>query len=182
MTRLQRRFPQSAAREALADLPAQIAALRTMTVRELRERYREVFGEPTHSGNKDYLRKKIAWRIQERAEGGLSERARTRIDELAPDAPIRWRPTPAQRAAVDAALAAPMPKESPKRDPRLPPAGTILRRDYQGVTHEVTVREDGFEYRGEHYRSLSKIARAITGTQWNGLLFFGLTSRKEATP
>jgi hypothetical protein len=66
------------------------------------------------------------------------------------------------------------------RDPRLPAPGCILRRAHGGVEHEVSVHESDFEYRGQRYRSLSKIAREITGTAWNGLLFFGLTIRKSA--
>ena len=79
------------ARRAVADIPEQLAALRSLTVAQLRERYREVFGEPTRSRNKDWLRKKVAWRIQELAEGGLSDRALARIDKLADGAPTRRR-------------------------------------------------------------------------------------------
>ena len=149
---------------------------------ELKARYREVYGEPSRSNNVDYLRKKIAWRIQEMAEGGLSERALARIDEIGRDAPIRVRPTPAVKAAVAAMLADPHEpvSEAKARDPRLPAPGSMLRRAHGGVEHEVIVHEGDFEYRGQRYRSLSKIAREITGTAWNGLLFFGLTIRKSA--
>jgi hypothetical protein len=64
------------------------------------------------------------------------------------------------------------PLTSPPRDPRLPSPGTILKRVHDGVEHQVKVLADGFEYRGEQYRSLSKVARTITGTPWNGFLFF----------
>src|SRR5918993_1499938 len=66
-----------------------IAALRRMTPAQLRDHYLEVFGEPSRSGNKDFLFKRIAWRIQSLTEGGLSERARRRAEELARDADIR---------------------------------------------------------------------------------------------
>lgn len=82
-------------RAVVADVAGQLAALGNMTVAELRERYREVFGEPTRSRNKDYLYKKVAWRIQELAEGGLSDVALARIDALAADgdrAPLRQSP------------------------------------------------------------------------------------------
>jgi len=158
----------------VADLSDQLAALRELTVGQLCERYREVFGEPTRSRNKDYLRKKIAWRIQEQVHGGLSERALARIAELSPAAPVRWRLNTAQRAARAAALGL-----DGDRDPLLPPAGTVLAREYQGVTHHVTVLEDGFEFGGVRYESLSKVARVITGTSWNGYLFFRLKNRKK---
>jgi hypothetical protein len=160
-------------RRAVADLAQQLAALRGMTVGQLRERYREAFGEPTRSRNKDYLRKKVAWRIQELAEGGLSDRARARIEELAPDAPTRWRASRGSGASAPAAMA----EEGQGRDPCLPAPGTALTREYGGVEHQVTVLDDGFEYRGVRHRSLSKIAFEITGTRWNGLLFFRLKRR-----
>ena len=166
------------ARRAIADIPQQLAGLRGMTVSQLRERYREVYGEPSRSRNKDYLRKKVAWRIQELAEGGLSDRARARIDELSAHVPVRWRssgngaaPTaPAGASAPDAAAPG-------TRDLRLPEPGTVITREHGGVEHRVTVLEDGFEYRGERFASLSKVARAISGTNWNGYLFFSLQRR-----
>lgn len=172
--------PQTNRRErsAAADLGAQLAALDKLTVAELVEKYREVYGVPTRTRNKDYLRKRVAWRIQELAEGGLSEKALARIEQLAPEAPARWR-TPV--SAADAAPA--IEAITPQRDPRLPPVGSILHRTHGGVDHQVTVLDDGFEYLGERYAFLSRVARAIAGTPWNGFLFFGLKRRtkKEAT-
>jgi hypothetical protein len=166
------------ARRAIADIPQQLAALRGMTVSQLRERYREVFSEPSRSRNKDYLRKKVAWRIQELAEGGLSEHARSRIDELAAHVPVRWRSSgngaattaPAAGDALETATAG-------TRDPRLPEPGTVITREHAGVEHRVTVLEDGFEYRGQRFASLPKVARTISGTNWNGYLFFSLQRR-----
>ena len=163
------------ARRAVADIPEQLAALRNMTVAQLRERYREVFGEPTRSRNKDYLRKKVAWRIQELAEGGLSDRALARIDELADGAPTRRRSS--GNGASNGATAAPAAGRATQRDPRLPEPGTVLTRAHDGVDHLVTVLDDGFEFRGQRYASLSKIAREISGTNWNGFLYFGLQRR-----
>lgn len=154
---------------AAAGVAQELAKLKKMSVGELAEKYREVFGEPTRTRNKEYLRKRIAWRIQERVEGGLSSRALERIEQLAPEAPVRWR-QPASRAADPAAAGIPITKAA--RDPRLPPAGTVLMRVHAGVEHRVTILADGFEYQGEQHRSLSKIARLITGTPWNGFLFF----------
>ena len=93
----------------------------------------------------------------------MSDRALARIEELAPLAPVRWR-TP--KASVVS-----------ERDPRLPPVGTVLTRSYQGTVYEVTILEKGVEYRGETYSSLSRVARLITGTAWNGFAFFGLRPR-----
>jgi hypothetical protein len=155
----------------------QLAALSGMGVSALRQRYLEVFGEPSRSGNKAYLFKKLAWRIQSLAEGGLSERARRRAEELARDADLRTTvPRPA-KVTADAAtrtvvLAAPMVEG---RD-RLPIPGTVLTRTYRGRHVAVTVLGDGtFEFDGQTYRSLSAIAKAVTGSHWNGYLFFGLT-------
>ncbi len=75
----------------------EIAVLKQMTVRELREKFEEVFGEPTRAGNKDFLFKRIAWRIQSLAEGDLSERARRRAELLARDADLR---TPSARVLI----------------------------------------------------------------------------------
>ena len=163
-----RRDKAKQARQALADIPAQLAALEKMSVAELRERWQEVYGEPTRAGNKAYLKKRLAWRIQELAEGGLSDRAKARIQELVAEAPIRWR-TPRPNGEGSA--------NGNGRDPRLPEPGTVLTRSHGGVEHRVTVLDDGFEYRGERYSSLSKIAREITGTSWNGFLYFGLQRR-----
>jgi hypothetical protein len=180
MMTTQRRTKQRQGREAMAGVAAQLAALREMTVGGLREAHREVFGEPTRSRNKDYLIKKIAWRIQEMAEGGLSDRALAKIDELAADVPIRWRRAPAPKSMASADTAS--DDLLIERDPRLPPPGTILTRTYQGVDHKVTVLAEGVEYQGERYASLSQIARAITGTNWNGYLFWGLKRRTKCKP
>jgi len=168
MSRTGNPSPQSD-RKTAASIARELASLEEMTSGELAEKYREVFGEPTRTRNKQYLRKRIAWRIQERAEGGLSPRALERIEQLAPLAPVRWR---APVARKDSVTPRPVPITGPARDPRLPPLGTVLVREHGGVEHKVTVLADGFEYNGERYRSLSKVARLITGTAWNGYLFF----------
>ena len=170
-----RASPQTKRRErsAAANLGAQLVELDRLTVGELVEKYREVYGVPTRTRNKDYLRKRVAWRIQELAEGGLSEKALARIAQLAPEAPVRWR-TP-----LPAADAAPAIEAPPPRDPRLPPVGSVLHRTHGGVDHQVTVLDDGFEYLDERYATVSRVARAIAGTPWNGFLFFGLARRTE---
>ncbi len=147
-------------------IATQVTRLQRMTVGELRERYAEVFGEQPRSRNKDYLWKRIAFRIQELAEGGISERARLRAEELARDADLRVRPPHKGAMAAE-------PTAQP-RDPRLPPVGGELKRLFNGKEHVVRVLEDGFEYEGRTFGSLSAVARTIAGTRWNGFLFFSL--------
>jgi hypothetical protein len=121
--------------------------------------------------------------MQMLAEGGLSERARRRAIELANDADLRIRPPksafeekpPSQNGHSTTATV------SPRIDPRLPMPGAILSRDYKGQRISVDVRENGFEYDGKLYKSLSSIAYKVTGTKWNGFLFFGLVPPKEAS-
>jgi hypothetical protein len=162
-------------------LAAEIEKLRRMTVRQLREKHLEVFGEETRSHHKAALFKRIAWRIQALAGGGLSERARQRALEIANDADLRIRPP---RPSNDA-IAPPadgrtvVQRIEPGGDSRLPMPGTILVREYRGKPITVAVRENGFEYQDKIYGSLSAIAREVTGTRWNGFLFFGLTTDKE---
>lgn len=164
-------------RATAASIAKQIEALEKMTVGQLAERYREVFGVPTRTRNKDYLRKKICWRIQALAEGGLPQGALAKIEELAPTAPVRWRsPLPDTKDAVEL-VATPKPIE---RDPRLPAPGSTVVRAHHGVEHRVTVHEQDFEYQGQRYQSLSQIARLISNTPWNGFLFFGLQRRAKA--
>lgn len=163
-------------REAVAEVAAQLLALETMTVRALSARYEEAFGEPTRSRNKEYLKKQIAWRIQELAEGGLSERARARALEIGGAARIRWRRNRATSTTNSSATT-----RRDERDPRLPPPGTTITRVHRGVVHEVVVLQDGFEYRGERHPNLSRIAKLITGTNWNGFLFWRLQQRTRHT-
>jgi len=154
-------------REAVAGLARELAALDSMTVGELAAAYRREFGVPTRTRNRLYLKKRLAYRIQERHEGrGLSQRALERIEQLAPEAQARWRePVAAPKAEAHAAA-------TRARDSRLPAAGTVLRRVFDGREYEVKILDEGFEYDGKRYHSLSKIAGAITGTSWNGYLFF----------
>ena len=166
-------------RAAIASLSEQLASLEAMPMGELAEKFREVFGVPTRTRNKPYLRKRVAWRIQELAEGGLSERSLAKIEELAPLAPVRWR---SGRTSDGAALASGgTPTSARSRDPRLPAPGSVLVRIHKGVEHQVTALNDGFEYQGQRHASLSQIARLITGTQWNGHLFFGTQRRTRST-
>jgi Protein of unknown function (DUF2924) len=151
----------------------EIAALRKLTMRELRARYAEAFGEQTNANNRTWLLKRIAWRLQANAEGDLSERARRRAAELANDADLRLAPPkpkamPANPVAPQVATIAIGPCD------RLPPPGTVITRQYRGDTLQVTVLDDGFEFQGERFRSLSAVAKGITGQHLNGFAFFKL--------
>jgi hypothetical protein len=160
-----------------ADIQKEIDALRRMTVNELRRRHVELFGEENHAGNRQYLFRRIAWRLQALAEGDLTERARRRAQELARDADLRTRPAreltmppaPADLKTVTGQVAL-------SRDDRLPMPGATLKRVFKGHEYQVTVLPNGFEYDGRAYRSLSAVAHAITGSHWNGYHFFGIAT------
>jgi hypothetical protein len=146
-----------------------MVGLADMTVSELRQRYAEVFGETITSRHKRFLCKRIIWRMQAQAEGGLSERARARAKELANDAELRVFPPKQINASANV--------PARRKNPRLPMPGTVITRRYRGETIEVRVLRNGFEYGGEVYRTLSAVAKAVTGTHWNGYHFFNLTKK-----
>ena len=153
--------------------------MRQMTVPDLRRKYADVFGETTRSRHKEFLIKRIAWRIQANIEGGLSARALCRAEELANDADLRIRRPPAKPEPSPATTTMPVKVDFGDR-PGLPMPGTILTRPYRGRTIRVTVLDNGFEYEGEVYRSLSAVAKAVTGSHWSGNYFFGLKGRSKA--
>lgn len=147
-----------------------IQELEGLTVHQLRARYAEIFGEATRSANKPWLIKRIGWRIQSRLEGDLSERARQRAAELANDADLRLKP-PAPAGDEPQTVTGAVPAS----DDRLPIVGTTIRRPYKGRTLLVTRLADGFEFEGDHYPSLSAVAKKATGQHLNGFAFFGMT-------
>ena len=154
----------------------QLADFKHLGVTALRSRYAEVFGEETRAGNRAWLVKRIAWRLQAHAEGDLSQRACQRAAELANDADLRLSPPRrATQAPDDATDASSFEHIHAALDQRLPPPGTILTRAYKGQTIQVLVLQRGFEHEGRTYRSLSAVAKAITGSHCNGYLFFQLT-------
>ena len=143
---------RSLARALDKPIEAEIAHLRSLALDALRRHWRVAFGRiPPADLSKDLLGRMIAYRLQHRAFGGLDRESLRFLDGLARHG------------------------GSPRR--RLKP-GTMLVRDYQGQRHTVTVVCDGFDWQGATYPSLSAIARAITGTRWNGWLFFGLKNTK----
>ena len=163
--------------------PAVIAAieqLRGLTVAALKIRFRELFGEESKSSNKQFLFRRIAWRMQANAEGDLSERARRRASEIASDADLRTRAPKGFVIESSCDGERSVDHSRPQRDWRLPASGTLLTRRLEDRQIVVKVLGDGFEYESRRYRSLSAIAREVTGTRWNGLLFFGLTERRDA--
>jgi hypothetical protein len=137
---------------------AQIAAIKGASIVDIRGKWKELFGKQSPKASRDYLVSRLAYRIQELAYGGLRPETLARLEAIADDLEKTERPR----------------KGAPDR----PIAGTRLIREWNGVEHCVTVLRDGFEYQGRPYRSLSAIARAITGTRWNGPLFFGLRNTR----
>jgi hypothetical protein len=139
---------------------AQLAALKAAPTPALKQRWRQLFDSEPPPYNRRFLESRLAYRVQELAYGGLKSSTVKRLIALGEQLDggnIRVRKTRAQN---------------------LPIAGTRLVREWQGVEHCVTVRDDGFEYQGRPYTSLSAIARAITGTRWNGWVFFGLKNQR----
>ncbi len=173
------------------DVAAEVRRMMKMTVPELRERYSAEFGEQTRSGNKDFLIKRISWRMQANAEGGLSERALKRAMEIASDADLRVRWPAGSGPATLATLADPRgaqvaraaftPVSRGKAKAAAPMTGAIITRRYKDRRLAVKVLEDGFEYEGTFYRSLSAVAKAVTGSHWNGNVFFGITAARRAS-
>jgi hypothetical protein len=154
----------------------EVEKLRRAKVAGLRERYREVFGEETRSRHREHLFRRIAWRLQARAEGDLSARARQRAQEIADDAHLRKiAPADFFTLAGEHIETIPGERTQRKQDRRLPMAGSLLTREWKGRTILVEVLTPGFRYEDRLFSSLSAIATEITGTRWNGLAFFGLT-------
>lgn len=159
-------------------LQAEIEGLYHLTTGQLKDRYRELFREESRSNHKQFLVRRIAWRIQANALGGLSERARQRALEIADDADLRIRaPKNFLRSPVDQMLTTEA-RVDPGLDPRLPLPGTPLIRRYQGKDIVVHVRHDGsFECDGRIFSSLSAAVTQATGTRWNGFAFYNLGHR-----
>ncbi|HEV2947418.1 MAG TPA: DUF2924 domain-containing protein [Gemmataceae bacterium] len=155
----------------------EVAALEAMSVSELRAKYAQVFGEETRAGNKRWLVRRIIWRLQALVEGDLSERARKRATELANDADLRLT-SPRFAPVVSSKQSSAPSSEQP--DNRLPLAGQTLRRLYKGRMVLVRVFPKGFEFAGVVYRSLSAVAKAITGSHTNGFLFFKLLDQGDS--
>jgi hypothetical protein len=138
------------------DVPARLAALPSADIHDLKEQWRSLFGTEPPPYNRHFLERRIAYRIQELAYGGLKPETIARLEALGEQ--------------IDGGN---ITLRRIRQDQR-PIAGTRLLREYQGTEHVVTVTRDGYEYQGRPFQSLSAIARTITGTRWNGWVFFGL--------
>ena len=152
-----------------AEVRMQMRSLRKLSTKQLKERFRDVCGETSFSSNHTHLLRRVAWQVQAQASGGLNDRALKRAALLATEANPGF---PLPQSFREASQS---PAEPQNRDLRLPPVDQMIERSYRGKQLVVVVRENGFEYNGRMYASLSSIARQITGTRWNGFQFFGLT-------
>ncbi|ABA05212.1 conserved hypothetical protein [Nitrobacter winogradskyi Nb-255] len=140
---------------------AQLAALKRMTVVELKAKWESLLGTPAPNNSRSYLELRLGYRIQELTLSGLSRETRRTLDLLADEIEGR------------------IGRKTIIADPRNPVVGTRLMREWDGVEHTVTVMKDGFDWQGRKFKSLSAVARAITGTQWNGYRFFGLREARR---
>jgi len=139
---------------------------------ELQRLHLKLFGCAVSSGNSELARRRIARYVQSEREGGLPESARERALAIAKEASLRIH---VRRGSVDSALRnATVTGIVSDHDSRLPMPGSIIVKEYRGKTLVVRVLDDGFECGGGRFASLSAIAKEITGTKWNGFLFFGL--------
>ena len=149
-----------------ATITEQIMTLKDQPLETLKTRYNELFpGEPPPSNNKVFLWRKIAYRLQEIEYGGLPEDTTNRINELIErydpinNKTLRPKKTTGHNPAN-------------RRDPRLPIPGAVIRKEYKGQILEVKVLEKGFEYKEKAYKTLSAVAKEVTGDHWNGYHFF----------
>jgi len=158
------------------NIKEELARLERMTTGELAGRYVEVCGEPIRTRNRAYLTRKIAWRLQAMAEGDLSERVRRRAAELAKDEDVRLMPPKGgvPTGSVHVPIEVRTVTVPVQQDPRLPAIGTALVKRYKGRTVQVIVEPRGLEYEGRLYRTLSAVAKAISGSHVNGFRFFRL--------
>ena len=140
---------------------ARLAALKLMSVNDLKAEWQALFNAPAPNNSRTFLESRLAYRIQELTYGGPDKQTRRLLDLLADEVEGHAR------------------RKHQIADPRNPVAGTKLMREWDGIEHTVTVLKDGFDWGGQRYKSLSAVARAITGTRWNGYRFFGLRERKR---
>ncbi len=141
-------------------IPARLAALKSTSTPDLKQQWRDLFETEPPPFNRRYLESRLAYRIQELTYGGLKPETVKRLEALGEQLDGGNITTRRIRADLK------------------PIAGTRLVREWQGIEQTVTVLADGYEWQGRPYRSLSAVARAITGTRWNGWIFFGLKSRR----
>lgn len=139
---------------------AELAELKSLPIADLKAKYRMLIGAEPSVHSRATIEARLAYRLQELRYGGLSQQTKRRLDALAD--------------AIESSAG-----NGRARAKSRPTSGTTLVREYRGVEHRVTVRDDGFEYEGRMFKSLSAVARRITGTAWSGLVFFGLKARNS---
>lgn len=130
----------------------QISTIKQMSMTQLKLTWSQYFDTEPPKFNRANIEKKLIYRIQEMAYGGLTNETKEKIRRMKYD--------------INAGIM--------QRSRDLPPPGTVIVREYQGTEHRVIVLKDGFEYQSMKYKNLSVIARVITGTRWSGPVFFGL--------
>lgn len=159
----------------MLNIEKEVATMRQMTTEELRKMYLEVFFEATNNRNRQWLIKRIAWRMQANEEGDLSVRARQRAAELANDANLLMN-APGNRRRRKSKIATARSKTATSSAQQLDVllSGMELQRTYKGKAISVEVLDVGFSYNGEYFKSLTAVAQAITGKHWNGFHFFNL--------
>lgn len=150
---------------------SQIMELRGKSLRELKTKYEELFpGQTAPSSNKVFLWRKIAYRMQELEHGGISDETQGKIQQLIQ----QYDPINNKALRPDAVTENRPKKKGPSRDKRLPIPGTVITKKYKGISLQVNVLESGFQYNNKVYKSLTAIAKEVTGAHWNGYLFFNL--------
>ena len=158
----------------------EVAALRRLGTQELLAKHAELFGEAVwKTGNRVWLVKRIAWRLQALDEGDLSERARRRAAELVNDADLRLSPPRLHKPHSKAIVRPSSTRRTIMRNTLELRSGMVLARKYRGEMLEVHVLADGFAFEGTTYASLSAVAKAITGAHCSGHHFFGLTPKGD---
>ena len=160
------------------NIEKEVALMQLMTVGELRLKYGEVFRESTNARNKVWLIKRIAWRMQANVEGDLSERARKRAMEIANDADIRMMPPRVRKTAKPEPESTMIQAAVNSKAGRKLAVGQSLARQYKGQNIVVVVKQDGFEWQGQNFKSLTGVAKAVTGKHWNGFNFFRVDEGK----
>lgn len=156
----------------------EIAALHDMTIDQLIAKYEDVFDEECRSRHRRYLLRRIAWRLQVNDEGGLSVEARQRAKQLAMNADVRVT-APKPEALKTLRRVPPQEDGYTDWDPRLPPPGNYVERLHKGRMVRVLVLTDGFEFEGKRFRSLTAIAKEVSGCSYNGFVFFRLGRKPE---
>jgi hypothetical protein len=140
---------------------AQLAGLKSAPIAALKQKWRDLFGNEPPLYNRRYLESRLAYRVQELAYGGLKPETIERLEAIADE--LEGKGSGRRLRALESR----------------PIAGTRLIREWKGVEHCVTVRDEDFEYQGRPYKSLSAVARAIAGgTRWNGWVFFGIKNQR----